>query len=91
MGKTKEIKKLQEEMTDEKRVERALVKCADIFEEERLNFSEALAVAGSMIVNAFANKVDECQSELEVNATFEVAEVYLANLLKRVLKGMVGQ
>ena len=91
MSKTKEITKLQAEMTDEKRVERALVKCADVFEEERLNFTEALAVAGSMIINAFANKVDECQSEIEVSAIFDVAQVYLTNLLKRVLQGMRGK
>ena len=38
--KTRIIRRERREMTDEKRVARALVKCQDVFNEEHLNFTD---------------------------------------------------
>jgi hypothetical protein len=78
--KTKIIRRERREMTDEKRVARALVKCSDVFKEEHLNFTEGLAVAESIIVNAFGNAADDAQSTEELQGLVDIAEEYLTTL-----------
>ena len=69
-------------MTDEKRVARALVKCSDVFNEEHLNFTEGLAVAESIIVNAFGNAAVDAESKEELMGLCDVAEEFLTTLAK---------
>lgn len=78
--KTKIIRRERREMTDEKRVARALVKCSDVFKEEHLNFTEGLAVAESIIVNAFGNAACDAQSTEELQGLVDIAEEYLTTL-----------
>lgn len=78
--KTKIIRRERREMTDEKRVARALVKCSEVFKEEHLNFTEGLAVAESIIVNAFGNAADDAQSTEELQGLIDIAEEYLTTL-----------
>lgn len=78
--KTKIIRRERREMTDEKRVARALVKCSDVFKEEHLNFTEGLAVAESIIVNAFGNAADDAQSTEELQGLIDIAQEYLTTL-----------
>ena len=78
--KTKIIRRERREMTDEKRVARALVKCSDVFNEEHLNFTEGLAVAESIIVNAFGNAADDAKSTEELQGLIDIAEEYLTTL-----------
>ena len=80
--KTKIIRRERREMTDEKRVARALVKCSDVFKEEHLNFTEGLAVAESIIVNAFGNAACDAQCTEELMGLCDVAEEYLTTLTK---------
>ena len=78
--KTRIIRRERREMTDEKRVARALVKCSDVFNEEHLNVTEGLAVAESIIVNAFGNAADDAQSTEELQGLVDIAEEYLTTL-----------
>ena len=78
--KTKIIRRERREMTDEKRVARALVKCSDVFNEEHLNFTEGLAVAESIIVNAFGNAASDAQSTEELQGLIDIAQEYLTTL-----------
>ena len=78
--KIKIIRRERREMTDEKRVARALVKCSDVFKEEHLNFTEGLAVAESIIVNAFGNAADDAQSTEELQGLIDIAQEYLTTL-----------
>lgn len=91
MRKKKTIQKSRNEMTDNKRVNRALVRVADIFEDERLNMSEGLAVAEQIIVNAFGNKVDEAGSAIEVACTFDIAQEFLETLAHKVANALKGE
>ena len=78
--KTRIIRRERREMTDEKRVARALVKCSEVFKEEHLNFTEGLAVAESIIVNAFGNAADDAQSTEELQGLIDIAQEYLTTL-----------
>ena len=80
--KSKIIRRERKEMTDEKRVARALVKCSDVFNEEHLNFTEGLAVAESIIVNAFGNAAVDAESKEELMGLCDVAEEFLTTLAK---------
>ena len=78
--KTRIIRRERREMTDDKRVKRALEKCSVVFQEEHLNFTEGLAVAESIIVNAFGNAADDVQSTEELQGLVDIAEEYLTTL-----------
>ena len=75
-------------MTDEKRVTRALEKCAVIFKDEHLNFTEGLTVAESIIVNAFDNAVDDVTSTDELQALIDIAEDFIIGLTNNVTKNI---
>lgn len=84
MKTTKFIKKERKNMTDKKRVQRALVKCAGVFEEEKLNMSEGLKVFEEAIVNTFENAIENVSNIEEFHATCNIAEEYLTSLAQKV-------
>ena len=47
-----------------------------------MNFTEGLAVAESIIVNAFGNAADDAESQEELMGLCDVAEEYLTTLTK---------
>ena len=71
-------------MTDTKRVQRTIQGCNEVFNDQRLNFSEGLDVTEKIIVNIFENKAQEADSAEELQAVLDIAEEFLTTLTKKV-------
>ena len=82
--RNKVIKRERQNMTDTKRVQRTIEGCNEVFNDQRLNFSEGLDVTEKIIVNIFDNKAQEAESAEELQAVVDIAEEFLTTLTKKV-------
>lgn len=82
--RNKVIKRERQNMTDTKRVQRTIQGCNEVFNDQRLNFSEGLDVTEQIIVNIFENKAQEADSAEELQAVLDIAEEFLTTLTKKV-------
>ena len=82
--RNKVIKRERQNMTDTKRVQRTIEGCNEVFNDQRLNFSEGLDVTEKIIVNIFDNKAQEADSAEELQAVLDIAEEFLTTLTKKV-------
>ena len=71
------IQRERQYATNRRKVKRALYEIACVFNERGLNFAEGLAVAKSIIVNAFVNKAEQAETDEELQALIDIAEEFL--------------
>lgn len=89
--KNRIIKRERHSMTDTKRVQRTIQGCNEVFNDQRLNFSEGLDVTEKIIVNIFDNKAQEAETVEELQAVIDIAEEFLTTLTTKVAKVIQGK